>query len=93
MPSPRAASNRITACAVEPREDITIVASAVAMNSALPRPQPARKPTIAPIGVGGAGERGEHDDQEQPARAACASAPIRLETTPVISIATPITAM
>ena len=33
----------------EPRAAITIVESAVAMNSALPSPQPARKPTMAPI--------------------------------------------
>ena len=43
-----------------------MVASAVAMNSALPRPQPARKPTMAPMRVGRPGERGEDDDQRQP---------------------------
>ena len=46
MPMPRAASKRMIAWAVEPEEALTIVARAVATNSALPRPQPARKPTI-----------------------------------------------
>ena len=49
MPRPRAASNRMTAWAVEPRAEMTIVARAVAMKRALPKPQPARKPTMAPI--------------------------------------------
>ncbi len=49
MPSPSAASNRMIAWAVEPRADITIVDRAVAMNSALPSPHPARNPTIWPI--------------------------------------------
>ena len=66
MPRPRAASNRMIACAIEPRADSTMVDSAVAMNSALPRPQPARKPTIGADGVRRAGERREHDDQHQP---------------------------
>ena len=80
------------ACATEPLAADTMVASAVAMNSALPRPQPARKPTIAPMLC------------EEPARAEKAMistrpassvrlAPMRLETQPVISIATPVTAM
>ena len=80
------------ACFTEPLDAVTMVASAVAMNSALPRPQPARKPTIAPIVL------------DDPARAENAMistrpdssvrlAPIRLETNPVISIATPVTAM
>ena len=92
MPRPRAASNRMIAWAVEPRAETTMVASAVAMNSALPRPQPARKPTMAPM------------ESESPASAentmisarptiSVFLAPIRLETTPVISMATPMTAM
>jgi len=69
-----------------------MTASEVAMNSALPRPQPARKPTIAPT------------ECEAPARAAKTTmsaspaisvrlAPMRVDTTPVISMATPMTAM
>ncbi len=92
MPMPRAASNRMIAWPVEPRADITMVASAVATNSALPRPQPARNPTIAPT------------EFEEPASAAKTMirtrpessvrfGPIRLETTPVTSIATPMIAM
>ena len=80
------------ACAVPPVADITIVASAVATKSALPSPQPARNPTTAPT------------LSDDPARAAKTMirtsppsrvrlGPIRLETTPVTSIATPITAM
>ena len=46
MPMPSAASNRMIAWAVEPTEAETIVESAVATNRALPRPHPARNPTI-----------------------------------------------
>ena len=92
MPRPSAASKRITACATEPFDDCTIVASAVATKSALPRPHPARKPITAPT------------DPDEPASAAKTMmstrpesrvrfAPIRLETTPVTSMATPLTAM
>ena len=92
MPMPSAASNRMIAWPVEPRADITMVARAVATNRALPRPQPARKPTMAPT------------EFDEPARAANTMirtrpdsrvrfGPIRLETTPVISIATPMIAM
>ncbi len=80
------------ACATEPRADLTMVARAVAMNSALPSPHSARQPTM-PITL-----------SLMPARPAPAMmitrpsssvrfGPIRLDTTPVISIATPITAM
>ncbi len=69
----------------------TITASAVAMNSALPRPQPARKPTMLPT------------ESEAPASALNVTirtsplssvrfAPSRLDTTPVTSIATPVIA-
>ena len=92
MPSPSAASYRMIACATEPRAEFTMVASAVAMNKALPRPHSARQPTM-PITV-----------SDMPARPAPAMmttrpsssvrfGPIRLATTPVISIATPMTAM
>ena len=89
---PSAASNRMIAWAVPPVADITIVASAVATKSALPRPHPARKPTTAPT------------LSDEPASAANTMirtrpdssvrlAPIRLEITPVTSIATPMIAM
>ena len=68
------------------------MASAVAMKSALPRPQPARKPMTAPT---------ESDEPASAAKTMMSTrptssvrlAPIRLETTPVTSIATPMTAM
>ena len=92
MPMPSAASKRMIACPVEPRADITMVASAVATNSALPRPQPARKPTIAPT---------EFEDPASAANTMISTrpesrvrlGPMRLETTPVTSIAMPMIAM
>ena len=69
-----------------------MVARAVATNRAFPRPQRARQPTMAEM---------EPDDPARPAPTMMMTrpmsrvrfAPIRLETTPVISMATPITAM
>ena len=80
------------ACATEPRAELTMVARAVAMNSALPRPHSARQPTM-PITVS--------DIPASPAPAMMMRSPssrvrlgpMRLDTTPVISMATPITAM
>jgi hypothetical protein len=80
------------ACATDPRAELTMVASAVAMNSALPRPQSARQPTISAT---------VSDMPARPAPAMITSrpsssvrlGPIRLATTPVMSIATPITAI
>ena len=92
MPRPSAASNRIIACAVEPRADTTIVASAVAMKSALPRPQPARKPTMPPTESDEPASAEKMMIRTSP-RSSVRLAPIRLETTPVMSMATPITAM
>jgi hypothetical protein len=80
------------ACATEPRAEFTIVASAVAMNSAFPGPHNARQPTM-PITVA------EHPARPAPAmitsrpRSRVRLGPIRLDTTPVISMDTPITAM
>jgi hypothetical protein len=82
----------MTAWATEPRADETMVARAVAMKRALPRPQRARHPTM-PMTV-----------SDDPASAAPAMmttrpissvrlAPMRLATAPVTSMATPITAM
>ena len=80
------------ACATDPRAELTMVARAVAMNSALPSPHSARQPTISST------------VSDMPARPAPTMitirpsssvrlGPIRLEITPVMSIATPITAM
>ncbi len=46
MPRPSAASYRMIAAEVPPAAAPTMVASAVEMKSALPSPQPARKPMI-----------------------------------------------
>ena len=47
IPTPIAASYRITAWPACPASAPTMAASAVEINSALPRPQPVRNPTIA----------------------------------------------
>jgi hypothetical protein len=49
MPRPSAASYSTTAPATPPAAEPTITDRAVAMKSAFPRPQPARRPTIAPM--------------------------------------------
>ncbi len=92
MPSPRAASNRMIAWATEPRADITMVDRAVAMNRALPSPQPARKPTMAPMESDAPASAEKTMISTSPA-SRVRFAPMREETTPVISMATPITAM
>jgi hypothetical protein len=90
MPTPSAVSYRMIAPVNPPVAELTITASDVAMNSAFPRPQPARNPTMPPI------------EPEDPAAAADATmstrptisvrfAPSRLETQPVTSIATAVT--
>ena len=90
MPRPRAVSYRMIAPAKPLVADATMTARLVAMNNALPRPQPARKPTIWPT------------VSEVPARAANTTmtarpitrvrlAPIRLDTQPTTSIATAVT--
>src|SRR3954447_16592219 len=48
MPRPSAVSYRMIAPAKPPLADATMTARLVAMNRALPSPQPARKPTIPP---------------------------------------------
>jgi hypothetical protein len=49
MPTPRAHSYSTIAPANPPLAEATMTASEVAMNSALPTPQPARKPMMALI--------------------------------------------
>ncbi len=90
MPTPSAVSYRMIAPANPPVAELTMTASEVAMNSALPRPQPARKPTMPPI---------EFDDPARAAKTTMSTrpvisvrfAPIRLDTQPVTSIATAVT--
>ena len=55
------------ACASEPFDALTMVDSAVAMNSALPRPQPARKPITAPTLPDEPARAADDDDQREPA--------------------------
>ena len=69
-----------------------MVERAVAMNSALPSPQPARKPTMA-LTESEAPARAEKTMISTSPASRVRFAPMRVETTPVISIATPITAM
>ena len=89
---PSAASNRMIAWAVPPVADITIVASAVATKSALPSPQPARKPTTAPTLFDEPASAANTMISTRP-DSSVRFGPIRLETTPVTSIATPMIAM
>ncbi|MEI2651720.1 MAG: hypothetical protein V9G12_06110 [Microthrixaceae bacterium] len=92
MPSPSAASNRMIACPTEPFEALTIVDSAVATKSALPSPQPARKPTTAPT-LSDIPARPANTMMRTRPESSVRLGPIRLETTPVTSIETPMTAM
>ena len=67
-----------------------MTASEVAMNSALPRPQPARKPTIPPMVPDGPASAEKTTISTRPA-ISVRLAPIRLDTQPVTSIATAVT--
>ena len=62
---PSAVSYRMIAPAKPPLAEPTMTASEVAMNSALPRPQPARKPTIPSMLSRTSGQRGEDHDERQ----------------------------
>lgn len=90
MPRPSAVSYRMMAPPNPPLAEATITAREVAMNRALPSPQPARKPTMPLM------------EPEAPASAAKTTmtarpvtrvrlAPMRLETQPTNSIATAVT--
>jgi hypothetical protein len=92
MPIPSAASKRMTACATEPLAAETIVARAVATKSALPSPQPARKPTMAPT-VSEEPARAEKTMTRARPASSVRFAPRRLEMKPVTSIDTPMMAM
>ena len=92
MPRPSAASYRMIAWATEPRAEDTIAASAVAMNSALPSPHTARKPTM-PATLSCIPASADPITMITRPSSRVRLAPIRLDTQPVISMATPITAM
>ena len=68
----------------------TIVASEVAMNSALPRPQPARKPTMPPMPFAVPARKANTTMIARPTTRVF-FAPSRLDTQPVISMATAVT--
>ena len=64
-----------------------MTASDVAMKRALPRPQPARKPTISPMPPAAPARAAKTTMITRPVTSV-ALAPIRLETHPVTSIIT-----
>lgn len=80
------------ACATEPREALTMVARAVAMKSALPRPHTARNPTMPPT-VSCVPASPAPTMMIASPMSRVRLAPMRLDTQPVMSIATPMTAM
>jgi len=80
------------AWATDPRAARTMVASAVAMNSALPSPHTARKPTT-PAMVSCMPARPAPMMITARPSSRVRFGPIRLEIQPVPSIATPMTAM
>ncbi len=71
-----------------PVADATMTASEVAMNRALPTPQPARKPTMPPIDVGLAPASALNTTISASPASSVRLAPMRLDTQPVISMAT-----
>ncbi len=80
------------ACATEPRAEETMAASAVAMNSALPSPHSARNPTM-PATLSCMPASPAPTTMITRPSSSVRLAPIRLDTQPVISMATPMTAM
>ena len=67
-----------------------MTASEVAMNSALPRPQPARKPTMPPMLLLDPASAANTTISDSPA-IRVRLAPMRLDTQPVTSIASAVT--
>jgi hypothetical protein len=80
------------AWATDPRAELTMVASAVAMNSALPSPHSARQPTM-PVTVSLSPASPAPAMMITRPSSSVRFGPMRLDTTPVTSIATPMTAM
>src|SRR4051812_38221404 len=69
----------------------TMTDSAVAMNSALPSPQPARKPTMPPIELDSPARAENVTTMARPA-SSVRLGPMRLDTQPVTSMHRPVTA-
>ena len=90
MPRPRALSYSTIAPANPPLADPTMTASEVAMNRALPNPQPARKPTISAMVSDAPASAAKTTMSARPA-ISVRLAPIRLDTQPVTNIATAVT--
>ncbi len=90
MPTPSAVSYRMMAPANPPLAEATMTASEVAMNSALPRPQPARKPTISLMPLELPASALKITISTRPATSV-RLAPIRVDTQPVTSMATAVT--
>jgi hypothetical protein len=80
------------ACPTDPAAALTMVASAVAMNRALPRPHRARNATIPPTVSWVPARPAPTMMRTSPSRRV-RLAPTRLLTQPVPSIAMPMTAM
>jgi hypothetical protein len=91
MPRPSAASYRMMAEAVPPDAAPTIVARAVEMNRALPRPQPARNPMISHTSPLVAASRANRTISARPIIRVF-FAPSRLDTQLVKNMAMPVTA-
>lgn len=90
MPRPSAASYRTIAALLPPEAAPTMVASAVEMNRALPRPQPARNPITASTLPLKAHSSANTTISASP-MSRVAFAPMRLEIQLVTSIARPVT--
>jgi hypothetical protein len=90
MPTPSAVSYSTMAPAKPPLAEATMTASEVAMNSALPTPQPARKPMIA-LMLGEAPASALNTTITISPAISVFLAPSLLETQLVISIATAVT--
>ncbi len=90
IPRPSAASYRMIAPAKPPLAEATMTARLVAMNRALPRPQPARKPTMPPIEFDVPASAANTTMRTSPT-SKVRLAPMRLDTQPTTSIATAVT--
>ncbi len=90
MPIPSAVSYSTIAPANPPLAEATMTASEVAMNSALPTPQPARKPMMAPM-LGEAPAAALNTTIRISPAIRVFLAPSRLDTQLVISMATAVT--
>ena len=90
MPRPSAASYRMIARSAPPLAAPTMVASAVEMKSAFPRPQPARKPITSLTEPLAPASAAKTTISARPT-SSVGLAPSRLETKLVKNIASPVT--